>query len=208
MYSNPKPLEYLLNIYMNSDYHSEPRSVSAMLDVGNCGCLVVNCRPPVTSHKRHGASDNRKIECLFTCLFRRTTNIKAGIYYRPFDESIGDGWIPAHRCSTWKPKAFRCHEVFMSSGHHQPWASYQIRNIAGCACAGNAGNVFPHRRFQRKPLVNDPAIHHGVRHARAVIACPRWRRKRSRHSRRMRTRNFPYLARGPCYVVWFADTTF
>ena len=23
------------------------------------------------------------------------------------------------------------------------WASYQIRNIAGCACAGNARNVFP-----------------------------------------------------------------
>ena len=31
-----------------------------------------------------------------------------------------------------------------------PWASYQIRNIAGCACAGNAGNVFPHRWLQRK----------------------------------------------------------
>ena len=24
-----------------------------------------------------------------------------------------------------------------------PWASCQIRKIAGCACAGNAGNVFP-----------------------------------------------------------------
>ena len=31
------------------------------------------------------------------------------------------------------------------------WASYQIRNIAGCTCAGNAGNVFPRRRLQRKP---------------------------------------------------------
>ena len=36
-----------------------------------------------------------------------------------------------------------------------PWASYQIRKIAGCACAGNAGNVFPRRRFQRKPIVGD-----------------------------------------------------
>ena len=42
------------------------------------------------------------------------------------------------------------------------WASYQIRNIAGCACAGNAGNVFPRRRFQRKPLVSDPGMHHGT----------------------------------------------
>ena len=39
------------------------------------------------------------------------------------------------------------------------WASYQIRKIAGCACAGN---VFPRRRFQRKPLVNDPGMHHGT----------------------------------------------
>ena len=44
----------------------------------------------------------------------------------------------------------------------QPWTSYQIRKIAGCACAGNAGNVFPRRRFQRKPLVSDPGMHHGT----------------------------------------------
>ena len=39
------------------------------------------------------------------------------------------------------------------------WASYQIREIVGCACAGN---VFPCRRFQRKPLVTDPGMHHGT----------------------------------------------
>ena len=42
------------------------------------------------------------------------------------------------------------------------WASYQIRKIAGCACAGNAGNVSPRRRFQRKPLVSDPGMPHGT----------------------------------------------
>ena len=42
------------------------------------------------------------------------------------------------------------------------WASYQIRKIAGCACAGNAGNVFPRRRFQMKPVVRDPGMHHGT----------------------------------------------
>ena len=41
------------------------------------------------------------------------------------------------------------------------WASYQIRKIAGCACAGNAGNVFPRRRIQRKTRVSDPGMHHG-----------------------------------------------
>ena len=40
------------------------------------------------------------------------------------------------------------------------WASYQIRKIAGCACTGNAGNVSPRRRLQRKPLVSDPGMHH------------------------------------------------
>ena len=29
-----------------------------------------------------------------------------------------------------------------------PWASYQIRKIAGCACTGNAGNVFPATHFK------------------------------------------------------------
>ena len=48
------------------------------------------------------------------------------------------------------------------SGRAKPWASYQIRKIAGCACAGNAGNVSPRRRFQRKPLVSDPGMHHGT----------------------------------------------
>ena len=53
--------------------------------------------------------------------------------------------------------------AFLWLSYSQPaWASYQIRKIAGCACAGNAGNVFPRRRFQRKPLVSDPGMHHGT----------------------------------------------
>ena len=35
-------------------------------------------------------------------------------------------------------------------------ASYQIREIADCACAGNAGNVFP------QPPVSDLDMHHGT----------------------------------------------
>ena len=52
---------------------------------------------------------------------------------------------------------FACLSIYFET-----WASYQIRKIAGCACAGNAGNVFPRRRFQRKPLVSDPGMHHGT----------------------------------------------
>ena len=39
------------------------------------------------------------------------------------------------------------------------------------------------------------------------IAYPRWRGKRSWHSRRMRTRNFTYLARGPCMNIWWCNIT-
>ena len=81
-----------------------------------------------------------------------------------------------------------------------PWASYQIRKISGCACAGNAGGVFPTRRLHRKPLVGDPDMHHGtcVTHVPWYMSeslTSWWRGKRSRHSRCMRTRNITYLAR-------------
>ena len=39
------------------------------------------------------------------------------------------------------------------------WASYQIRKIAGCACAGNAGNVFPATDFKGN---RDLGMHRGT----------------------------------------------
>ena len=84
------------------------------------------------------------------------------------------------------------------------WASYQIRKIAGCACAGNAGNISPRRRHLRKRLVSDPGMHHGtcVTHVPWCTSGPLirgGRKKRSRHSRRMRARDFAHLVRGPWY---------
>ena len=49
-----------------------------------------------------------------------------------------------------------------STANHRSWASYQICKIVGCASAGNAGNVLPRHRLQRKPLVSDPDMHHGT----------------------------------------------
>ena len=101
------------------------------------------------------------------------------------------------------PARVRYGVSFLSSHSSMLWASYQIRKIAGCA-----GNVLPRGRLQRKPLVSDPGMQSlHVRDARAVmhvgIAYPWWRGKRSRHSRRMRTRNFTYLARGPLIAVLY-----
>ena len=82
------------------------------------------------------------------------------------------------------------------------WASYQMRKIAGCACAGNAGNVFPRHQLHRKLLVIDLRMHHGT----CVTHVP-WCMSRSitRGNGEIipdtpgacATRNFPYLARDP-----------
>ena len=53
----------------------------------------------------------------------------------------------------------RAYHIWFVTGQ---WASCQIRKIAGCACAGNAGKVFPRGRLQRKLLVSDPDMHHGT----------------------------------------------
>ena len=45
---------------------------------------------------------------------------------------------------------------------------------------------FPRHRLQRKPLVKDPDMHHARTVMHVGIVNPRWRGKRSRHSRRMR----------------------
>ena len=69
---------------------------------------------------------------------------------------------------SWVVGAWSCtHGLKVRSGHvtgvlprlHCPgtlsplseWASYQVRKIAVCAYAANAGNVSPRRRLQRKP---------------------------------------------------------
>ena len=75
------------------------------------------------------------------------------------------------------------------------WFSYQIRKIAGCACAGNAGNVFATPEFKEKLLVSDPGMHHDARAVMHVgIANPRWQGK---HSRRMRNPQFYVCGKRP-----------
>ena len=81
------------------------------------------------------------------------------------------------------------------------WASYQIRKIAGCACAGNPGKVFP------PPRVSDPDMHHGTCMTHVPWCMPgsltsgflwsRCRGIRSLHSRRMRNRQFCVSGKRP-----------
>ena len=76
------------------------------------------------------------------------------------------------------------------SGIFFPWASCQIRQIAGIRCAGNAGNVFP------ATAVSNPDMHHGTCVTHVTWCMPGslirgflWIRRRG-HSLRMRNPKF------------------
>ena len=74
-----------------------------------------------------------------------------------------------------------------------------MRKIAGCACAGNIGNVFPIADFKGNRLWAIPVCI--TRHARAMmdvkIAHPRWRGKSSQYSRGMRNPQFYVSGKRP-----------
>ena len=66
---------------------------------------------------------------------------------------------------------------------------------------------FPRHRLQRKPLVRDPGVYHGmcVTHVPWCMQGsrnPRWRGKRSRHSRRMRNPQFYVFGKRPMAKWW------
>ena len=101
----------------------------------------------------------------------------------------------------WRSSCCSCYHWFLMA-----WASCQIRKIAGCACAGNAGNVFP------PPRVSDPDMHHGTCATHVPWCMPgsltsgflwsRWRGKRSRHSRCMRNPQFYVSGKRPMEKGW------
>ena len=81
------------------------------------------------------------------------------------------------------------------------WASYHIRKTMGCACTGNAGNVFPATQLQRKSLVSVPAMH-----VTLVPWCMSGSLTRGGGENvpdipgACTTRKFSYLARIPCHT--------
>ena len=101
------------------------------------------------------------------------------------------------------------------------WASYQIREIAGSACAGNSRNISP------PPQISNPDMHHGTCVTHVPWCMPgsltsnflwsRWRGKHSRHSRRMRNPQFCvsgkrpmaglFTANNPLYIVMYYGRT-
>ena len=86
------------------------------------------------------------------------------------------------------------HFVSATTGLCKPRACYPIRKVAGCTCAGDAWNVFPcSHRLQRKPLVSDPGMHHGM-----CVTHMSWSMSRPLTHDGAYNGNFTYLTRGPC----------
>ena len=95
---------------------------------------------------------------------------------------------------------------------YSPWASSQICKIAGCACAGNAGNVFP--ATEKKTLVSDPGMHDGtcVTHVPWCMSGLLTRGGRKNFTGipgACAIRNLTYLPRGPCQSMspFMGDST-
>ena len=106
---------------------------------------------------------------------------------------------------TWCNTAYSCKQRYTINAtvfkKTKIWTSYQIRKIAGCACAEIAGNVYP------PPRVSDPDMHHGT----CVTHVPRcmpgsltsgfirsqWRGNFRGIPGACTIRNFTYLVRGP-----------
>ena len=89
-----------------------------------------------------------------------------------------------------------------------PWASYKIYTIAGCACVGNAGEVFPAIDLKG---YRDPGTHHGtcVTHVpwcmSGSLTRGGWENVAGIPGA-CATRNFTYLTRGPYHDIITCQT--
>ena len=82
----------------------------------------------------------------------------------------------------------------------QPWASYQIRKIAVCACPGNARNVFPSHRGIATPTCITTRAWHTCLWCKSGsltsdLLWSRWRGSVPSNPGACENRNFTYLVR-------------
>ena len=59
---------------------------------------------------------------------------------------VAPGWLKFD--DSFRPMKSSINPYIQYIDYVHQWASYQIRKIAGCACAGNAGNVSPATDFK------------------------------------------------------------
>ena len=94
----------------------------------------------------------------------------------------------------------------------RPWTSYQIHEIAGCACAENAGNVFPATDFKGNRWLAIPTCITARASRTCRDACqdryPTLAGKTFRHSRRMCNPHFYVSGKRPMWRQYNACSCF
>ena len=107
----------------------------------------------VTSHERRGVSNHRQFDCLFSKFFGQNHITSLTSRHGSAFRITGPLWEESCKrnpsvTQTGSPhkgtvtrNAFPWHHVMTL--HIDTWVCYQIRKIAGCACAGSAGNISP-----------------------------------------------------------------
>ena len=89
-----------------------------------------------------------------------------------------------------------------------PWTSYQIRKIAGCGWAENAGNFFPATDIKRKWPARNPDMRHSTCVTHVSWCMPGSLTRAGGENvpgipGAIATHNFTYLARGPWLLMLF-----
>ena len=106
-----------------------------------------------------------------------------------------EGWLELRIWFLWPLWVVLCHDIAL--WYHSSMINHH-HIVTSILCIPWSLQRFPPRhRFQRKPLVSDPGMHH----ARAVMhvgtANPWWRGKRSRHSQHMRNQQICVSGKRP-----------
>ena len=122
-------------------------------------------------------------------------NVRSWIYMGPplgWDCHLAESVVHLIPYSTSKSSFVKNYILIVMVNVDVIWAPDQIRQISGCTCAGNAGNVFPATDFKgnRQLAIPTCITARASRTCRdACIANPR-QEKRTRYSRRMRNPQF------------------
>ena len=136
-------------------------------------------------HLSHGPHPNKEVARSCTCPYGDTKN---GYLWCKIMYAIHEDFNPINR-KTIKTQ----------------WASCQIHKIAGCACPGNAGNVFPRHRGLAIPtcVTHVPWCMSGS--LTSVFLLKSVAGERSRHSQRMRNPQFYISGKRPIVPVSIYD---
>ena len=90
---------------------------------------------------------------VFQCLIFQRVKVHLSVSWM----YIHSWWLLHNSLYDLVPSLMKMFSAYTQEKLALAWASYQIRKIACCACAGNGGNVFPATDFKRNRYLAIPA---------------------------------------------------